>query len=64
MRSNLGLAGEVSILLLITSPKAFTTQQVAVDLENKRLINDEKDLNKLKLTEVKNCLAIPVLDKK
>jgi hypothetical protein len=49
---------------LITTPKAFTTQQVAVDLESKRLISDEKDLNKLKLTQVKNCLAIPVLDKK
>ena len=31
---------------------------------DKHLISDEKDLGKLKLSEVKQCIAIPVLDKK
>ena len=50
MKSKLGLAGEVSVLLT-HNYQAFTTQQVITDAGgiDKHLITDEKDLNKLKL---------------
>ena len=33
------------------------------DDANKNLITEEKDVGKLKLKEIKNALAVPVLDK-
>jgi hypothetical protein len=65
MKSNLGLAGQVSLLFL-----SFSTQQVTIhdpseaNEAQKFLIADEKDLAKLKLSQIGRCIAIPVLDKK
>lgn len=58
MKSNLGLAG-----------KAFTSGKIVNEADTKEneithhLITEEKDLTKLSLKEVKNAVAIPVLDK-
>ena len=48
MKSNLGLAG-----------KAFTTGKIQID-NGSVMIAEEKDLNKLKIKQLKNGLAIPI----
>jgi predicted transglutaminase-like cysteine proteinase len=57
MKNSNGLAG-----------KAFTDGKIVVDspapgAKHEILISEEKDLQKLGLPEVKNALAIPVMDK-
>lgn len=56
MKSSLGLAG-----------KAYTSGKITIEEDaskaNGRLISEEKDLNKLKVSRVTNAVAIPVLDK-
>ena len=58
MKSNLGLAGKA-----FTSGKIVNEADVKGDQNPHHLIAEEKDLTKLKLTEVFNAVAIPVLDK-
>lgn len=56
MKSSLGLAG-----------KAYTSGKVAIEPDASRaggkLIAEEKDLAKLRVSAVSNAVAIPVLDK-
>jgi hypothetical protein len=56
MKSNLGLAG-----------KAYTSGKITIEADatqaGGKLIAEEKDLTKLKMSAVTNAVAIPVLDK-
>lgn len=58
MKSNLGLAGKA-----FTSGKIINEADAKGDESLHHLISEEKDLSKLKLKEVSNAIAIPVLDK-
>ena len=57
MKNNLGLAGKAFSdgKIVVDSPKAGSKHEV--------LITEELDLKKLSLSQVKNALAIPVMDK-
>ena len=56
MKSNLGLAG-----------KAYSSGKIAIEGDANKsggsLISEEKDLTKLKVNNVANAVAVPVLDK-
>lgn len=58
MKNNLGLAGKA-----FTSGKIINQTDVKGDKTQQYLITEEKDLGKLGVSEVKNAVAIPVLDK-
>jgi hypothetical protein len=57
MKNNLGLAGKAFSdgKIVVDSPKAGSKHEI--------LITEELDLKKLSLSQVKNALAIPVMDK-
>ena len=58
MKNNLGLAGKA-----FTSGKIINQTDTKGDKTQQYLIAEEKDLGKLGVSEVKNAVAIPVLDK-
>lgn len=74
MKSNLGLAGKVSTFYKTLCNyferlwQAYTSGKIRIESDATQasgttLIAEEKDLAKLKVSSVKNAVAIPVLDK-